>query len=142
MTTVNVRELLSRPSNTVERPPILPAGHYEGTVTRFEFGKSGQKKTNQITFFYSVSGATDDVDPSEVEGINFARVELRQVFYLTDKALYRLVDHLDAIMGQSGDNIDDRINETPGTSVIICVRQRLNDDGEPTSNDVTTVTAQ
>jgi len=140
MATVNVRELLSRPSNTVERPPVLPAGHFEGSVLRFEFGKSGQKKTPQVTFFFSVSGATSDVDEEDVAGINFQRVELRQVFYLTDKALYRLVDFLDAVQGESTENIDDRINELPGTAVIIGVRQRLNDDGEATGNDVTTVT--
>ena len=140
-TTVNVKDLLSKPADSFERPPILPAGHYTGTFVKHEFDKSRQKKTPLIRFYLNPTTPGDDVDPDEVRNIDFKKVLLRHEFYLTPGAMYRLGDFLDAVLGESSDNVDERIPQTTGLEVHIGLRQRMNDDGDPAGNEVTTVTA-
>lgn len=140
--TVDVRALLSQATNTVERPPVLPQGHFHGTVLRSEFDKSRQKKTPLIRFYLNPTSAGDDVAEEDMEGINLKAIELRYEFYLTPKSMYRLSDFLDALLGEAeGSSFDERIPEVIGAACLIGVRQRLDDDGKAVGNDITTVTA-
>lgn len=137
----NFRELLSQPTDQFKRPPALPEGHFNGQIKAYEFGKSAKKQTAQIQFIYTITSPTEDVPEEDMAGVDLANGrEMRQTFYITPTALYRLSQHLDALLGeQEGVSFDERIPETRGLDVIIQVSQRLSDDGEDTYNDIKSV---
>jgi hypothetical protein len=141
MATINVKDLLSKPADSFERPPVFPAGHYLGTIVKHEFDKSRAKKTPLIRFYLNPTAPSDDVDPEDVANIDLKKVLWRYEFYLTPTAMYRLADFLDAVLGESTESLDERIPSTSGTEVLIGIRQRTNDEGEVTGNEVTKVTA-
>ena len=141
--TVDFRELLSRPTETAERPRALPDGHYKATISNHEFDRSKNKQTPYVRLFFRINEQTADVDPAAVAGIDFSRIELRKDYFITPRSLYRLADMLDAVLGkESGRSYDERIPNTRGASVIIGVTERKNEDGTSSGfNDVTTVVA-
>ena len=105
--TTTFRSLLSQPTDTVERPRALAAGHYIGTCTRHEFGVSKQKQTPFVRFFFTPTEETADVQEGANAGIDFGKKELRTEFYITPSSLYRLSDFLDAVLGkQQGRSFD------------------------------------
>jgi hypothetical protein len=143
MPPVNVSDLLRQPTDKAERPALLPDGHFTGTILRHEFDKSRQKKTPLVRFFLNPTGVSTDLTEEDIEGINLKTLELRLEFYLTPKSMYRLADFLDGVLGEgSGEGYDERLPETNGANVIFGVRQRLNDEGKPIGNEVTTVVGE
>lgn len=143
MTDVNFRELLSMPTDSAERPRSLPDGHYKGSIGTHEFDRSKKKQTPFVRFMVKIDEPTADVDPAQVNGIDFSRLELRADYYITPKSLYRLSDMLDAVLGkETGRSFDERIPGTRGAKVIIGVKRRLNEDGTDSGyNDVDTLIA-
>ena len=141
MATVNVKDLLSKPADSFERPPVFPQGHYFGTIVKHEFDKSRAKKTPLIRFYLNPTGGSDDVDPEEIANIDLKKVLWRYEFYLTAKSMYHLADFLDRVLGESSERLDERVPMTTGTEVLIGIRQRINDEGEVTGNEVTKVTS-
>ena len=141
--TVNFRELLSQPTDTVERPKSLPNGHYLGVIIGHEFDRSRNKQTPYVRFAMKVDGPTSDVPDGACAGIDFSRRELRKDYFITPNALYRLSDMLDAVLGKTtGKSFDERIPNTRSQRVIIGVTARLNEDGTDSGfNDVTTIVA-
>lgn len=147
MSSLTFRELLSQPTDAVERPKALAVGHYVGEIRSHEFGTSKQKQTPFVRFILVPSEETADVDAGLNTGIDFSKRELRKDFYVTPASLYRLTDMLDATLGKTtGRSFDERIPETRGTRVMFKVTQREVLD-ESTSevkevyNDVDTIVA-
>jgi hypothetical protein len=137
---INFRELLSQPTDVVERPRPLAVGHYIGEIKSHEFGTSKQKQTPFVRFIMVPSEETSDVAEGANAGIDLSRKEMRKDFYITPASLYRLSDMLDAVLGkQSGVSFDVRIPETRNARVMFKVTQRQNDDGTETYNDVDTI---
>src|SRR6267142_1700639 len=97
---VNFRELLSKPTDQVERPKSLPTGHYLGAILSHEFDRSSKKQTAFCRFNIKIDGPTEDVPADALTGIDFSRRELRKDFYITPNSLYRLSDMLDAVLGK------------------------------------------
>lgn len=138
----NFRQLLSQPTDQVERPKPLPTGHYRGEISNHEFGVSKNKQTPFVRFILTPEEADADVDLDRLNGIDLSKKEMRKDFYITHSALYRLSDVLDAILGQQqGRNFDERIPETRNAKVLFGVTERQSDDGIETYNDVTTIVA-
>jgi hypothetical protein len=145
---VNIRELLHVTSEQVERPKPLPSSHYVATITNHEFTKTrSQAQTDVLRFFFKISRVAEDGEANpdvmtQLEGVDLGRTELRKDFFLTPRALYRLSDFVDAVLGkETGRMIDDRIPETRGAHVLINVSQRPANDGSDTVyNDVLDVT--
>ncbi len=139
---VNYRELLSQPSDSFQRPPSMPAGHYIATIKTHQFDKSSKKATPLVRFLFSPREATSDVDEEALANVDLTEKELRKEFYITPKALWRLNKFLDDVLGpQEGRSFDERIPEVKGVEVQIGVTLRFSDDGEMDFNDVTTVVA-
>jgi hypothetical protein len=137
MSSSTFRELLSKPTDAVERPRALAAGHYVGEIKNFEFGTSRQKQTPYVRFMLTPIEATTDVADNANGDIDLSKKELRKDFYITPTALYRLSDMLDATLGkQQGRSFDERIPETRGARVMFAVSTRESDDGNETYNDV------
>ena len=146
MSSSTFRELLSQPTDVVERPKSLAPGHYVGEIRSNEFGLSRQKQTPFCRFILVPTEETADVTEGANAGIDFSKRELRKDFYITPDALYRLSDMLDAVLGkQAGRSFDERIPETRGARVMFQVTQRetMDADGTVTAvyNDVGTVVA-
>lgn len=135
----NFREALSVRSDEIERPKPLPVGHYYATIRGHEFNVSKQRQTPFVRFLLAVTEAADDVDPSEIEGIDLSRRELRKDYYITPAAKFRLADMLDSVIGQPNRTLDERLPDTRGQRVLIQVTQRTSDDGVETYNDVGTI---
>ena len=136
------RELLSQPTDTVDRPRALAEGHYIGEIRGHEFGRSRQKQTPFVRFVLVPSEETADVAEGANAGTDLAKRELRKDFYITPNSLYRLSDMLDATLGQqSGRSFDERIPETRGVRVMFQVTCRDNEDGTETYNDVGNIVA-
>ena len=134
------RQLLAQTSESVERPKPLPEGHYLGSIKSYAFGQSRKKQTAFVEFTYTLEEAQEDVDQTQLEGINLANKEIKSTFYLTPGSIYRLSDFLDAVLGvQSGRTMDERVPETRGTRVQIHVTQRPSEDGKTIYNDIGTV---
>ena len=89
--------ILDTPATEVERPKPLPAGTYSCIVRGLpEYGESSQKKTPFVRFTLAVQAAGDDVDTDELQEIGgIADKTIRNTFYTTPDALFRLTDFLD-----------------------------------------------
>lgn len=70
---VDFKTLLSKPLDEIKRPPALPAGTYHGIVQKYEFGESDKNKTPFVRFTFTIAMAGEDIDPSELEGIDLGK---------------------------------------------------------------------
>lgn len=144
MSTSTFRELLSQPTDKVERPRALADGHYYGFIKDHEFGTSRQKQTPFVAFILTPSEETTDVAEGANAGIDLSKREMRKTLYITPASLYRLTDFLDQSMGkETGRSFDERIPETRGARVMFHVTHRdvTDDNGVVTEtyNDIGTV---
>lgn len=92
MSTPNLRDLLSRPADGFKAPPPLPAGTYYGTISGTEYGESREKKTPYVRFTVKLMSPGQDIEPSMLEGIDLSRRDQRVDFFLTEDAVFRLVE--------------------------------------------------
>jgi hypothetical protein len=140
MSASTFRELLSQPTDAVERPRAIAEGHYVGFIKGHEFGLSRQKQTPYVRFILTPEEETGDVPEGANAGINLSGRELRRDYYITPASLYRISDMLDAVLGkQTGRSFDERIPETRNARVMFKVTCRDNEEGTETYNDVGTI---
>ena len=140
---VDFKSLLSKPLDDVKAPVPLPAGTYYGIIKEYKFDESKEKKTPFIRFTVQLTGAGDDVEPSEVAEIDWSKKQLRKDFYLTEDALFRFKKFLESLGIETvGKSFDSLIPETQGANVLVEVTQRPNTQNpeEPPFNDVKTLT--
>lgn len=125
--------ILDTPATEVERPKPLPAGTYS-TVLRGlpEYGESSQKKTPFVRFTHAIQAAGDDVDTDELAEIGgTADKTIRNTFYTTPDALFRLTDFLEHCgIDAEGKTVRQMIDETPNAAVDITVGHRASEDGQ------------
>lgn len=137
---VDFSKLLSKPMDEIKKPPAVPVGTYTGVITAREFGESANKKTPQVTFQIKLTGATDDVDVAELEGVDFSKKTLRKIYYLTDDATYRLKDLAESCgIPTSGRSLAEPIEDLINMPVLVGVTQRASQDGTELYNDVGTL---
>ena len=137
--TVDFRQLLSKPLDEVKRPPALPAGTYYGTVTKFEFGESNEKKTPYLRLSLAVASAGDDVDQEGLKDIDLTKKQLRKDFYITPDAEYRIKEFLESCsIPTAGRALGEAIPDCMNASVVIEVllRPNRNDANAPPNNEV------
>jgi hypothetical protein len=134
------RTLLSKPADQIEKPKPLPAGTYNGVISKFEFGESRDKKTPYVRFHFALQSAGDDVLANyadQLAKIDLAKKQLRRDFYITDDALYRLKDFAESCgQSTSGRTLNEVIPLLQNSAVLISVTQRNSDDGKDVFNDV------
>lgn len=132
--TPNFESILDMPAADVERPKPLPAGTYDCIVKGlFETGESAQKKTPFVRFTYAITAAGEDVDEDELAEIGgIADKTIKDTYYTTPEALFRLTDTLDAmgIEMDDGKTVRQALSETPNASLRIVVGHRASPDGE------------
>ncbi len=149
MPAVNFRELLTIPTDAVERPKAFPDCWLNGAIGNHEYGESKNKKTPYVRFtlrpesLASAPDGSNGVTEDDLAGIDFSRRELRKDFFITPSSLWRLSDFLDAVLGkESGRTFNERIPDTRNASVIFHVTQReAEGDSETIYNDVQEILA-
>lgn len=125
--------ILDTPATEVERPKPLPAGTYSTIIKGLpEHGESSQKKTPFVRFIHTIVAAGEDVDTDELADIGgIADKSIRNTFYTTPDALFRLTDFLDHCgIDAEGKTIRQMIDETPNAAVDILIGHRASEDGQ------------
>ncbi len=131
------RTLLSKPMDEIEKPKPLPAGTYYGTITDHKFDVSAQKRTPYVRFTVTLDSAGDNIDPSDLEGIDLAKKTQRKDYYLTEDALYRVKAMLESLgITTEGRALGECIPETRNARVMVEITQRNSSDGKDIYTDV------
>lgn len=124
--------ILDEAPTEVTRPKPLPEGTYLCVVGQGEYGKSSQKKTDQIKFPLRPIAAMDDVDPdalAEVDGLEGKNLSI--TLYITDNAKFML----DAFHENCGLDLTEaasrrmRNEEVVNCQVLAAVTHRMSEDG-------------
>jgi hypothetical protein len=124
----------------VKRPVPLPAGTFHGVVGKHSFGESRNKKTPFVAYELGLQTAGDDVDESQMEGIELAKKSFQVTYYLTEDALYRLKEFLESVgIACEGRAIGECIPEAVNSRVLVAVTQRNSEDGTQIFNDIGSV---
>lgn len=125
MPNVNFAELLSKRVDEAERPPVFPAGPYNGIITGHEFLTSSKKGTPFVRFWVKLNAPLEGVDEELFEQAGgmeklSTRKPLGFDFYLTDDAFYRLREFLEdgLQMNSTGRAFDEMIPETTNAEFI------------------------
>lgn len=129
-------DILSKQSSAVERPKPLPVGSYICIVTGLpRQDKSTKKGTDYFEWVLKFQSAGDDVDEEALTAAlgdkNLSERTIKVTYYLTEDALWRLIqflDHCDA--GDEDMTVAQRVNETPNCQVGIYLKHVPSDDGE------------
>jgi len=141
----NFSDLLSKPLDEVIRPPALPAGTYFGSVKNYELGESSEKKTPYVRFNFATSHAGPEIEPSDLEGVDLSKKQLRSDFYLTPDAEWRLKEFLESLgFDTKGRTFASLLPDTINSPVMMDVTQRLNQRNptDPPFNEVRSVKGQ
>lgn len=140
---VDFRKLLDKKAEDVVRPAPLPGGSWKLLVLGYEFAESAQKQTPGVAFKFRPIEAGADVDPNELldqkgNPIDLAKKELRDSFWLTERAEFRLVDFYKACgLNTEGRILYDLLDEAKGCYVWADVGVKPNQDPEkPGYNEV------
>lgn len=119
--------LLKRSTSDIKRPWAFPAGTYTLEVLGYEFGKSEKKETPRCRYKFHVTGFDQDVDPADLADKDWTKKELRDDFYLTENAMFRLVDFLEACgVNTAGRQLDELVPEAVGRTVKVAMIQTPN----------------
>ena len=141
--------ILDRAPSEIEKPKPLPQGSYiTSIVGQPRHDKSSQKQTPLVEFQHKIISAGDDVDADELEAYltmpdktkkKLSDIILKNVYYTTDNAAWRLKDFLkhcglnmgDEETGEAGDydSLRQAVEDTPGKQVGIYVKHTPFQDG-------------
>lgn len=136
----NFRELLSTPMDEIKRPPVLPQGTYHGVVGKHTFGESKQKKTPFVQYDLTLQSPGDDIDESQMEGIDLGKRNMNVTYYLTEDSRYRVKEFLESLGVQTeGRGLGECIPEAVNARVVVAITQRNSEDGTQIFNDVGSV---
>lgn len=126
----NLESLLDKDPSTFERPPVLPEGDYLVTVLDYRIdktpGKDGKEPTQFVEYTYGIQSTVgDSVNEEDLEGIDMAKQKVRDTFYLTDAALYRIREFWEKAGCLEG-TMRDSLQASKGQSVILTVAHSPN----------------
>lgn len=133
--TATFESILDTPATEVERPTPMPAGTYDAIVQGlFDQGESSKKKTPFVRFTYKFTSAFDDVDTDELATVlgdaPLTDKTIKDTYYTTPDALFRLTDTLEAMGIDLADKtVRHALDETPNASVRIVIGHRPSEDG-------------
>ncbi len=141
MSEVNFENLLSQPTDEVEKPKPLPAGTYQFAIVEHIFDTSSKKGTPYVRFMLSPIAAGEDVDEDLLAGVNnWQAKKMKFDCFLTEDAIWRLKDFLEnAGINTSGRTFAECVPEAMGAFVSGFVKHDIN--GEDTYANIDKVTA-
>lgn len=129
---VDFSQLLSQRVDDAKPPQPLPAGTYEGLITKYEFKESKEKKTPMLAVSVKFLAAREDVDPAGLTEIDLPKIERVYNFILSDNARFRLAEFIKSCgIPTTGRAFSETVPEINNQSVLIKVSNRL-DPRDPT----------
>jgi len=143
---IDYKSLLSRPADSVKKPPLKPSGTYFGIIKEHKFDVTREKKTPFVRFTFNNIMPGPDLshdalrDAETGEMIDLTRWNPHKDFFLTDDALYRLKEFMVSVgVPHEGRMLDEMLPETRGMAVTLQVTQGTTTDGKLFNNigDVT-----
>lgn len=115
---VDFNALLDKQADEVRPPEPLPFGTYTFMVRGKEYGTSTQKHTPYVRFFLKPQSPDADVDTEALSGVDLSTKELRDDFYLTEAAMFRLKNFIEACgIETTGRKMLDLVNSVEGAFV-------------------------
>ena len=131
MPEVNFADLLNVQVDSVERPPVFPAGPYSAIVAAHEFGTSSKKGTPYCRYGIKLISPQEGVNQElfeEAGGMEKLadRKNMNLDFYLTPDAYYRLREFLENTLeiNCSGSSFDTKIPEAVNQPLTIEIDHR------------------
>lgn len=140
MNAPNFSSVLDRPAESVEKPKPIPPGTYLfACKDQPRFDKSTKKGTEFVEFTCIPLQAGEDVDADALsealtnkntgEVKPLAEKVIKNTFYLTEDALWRLTEFLEHLgLDSKGKSIGALISETPGCQFLGAVVHKMADD--------------
>ena len=126
-------DALNRKADDVEKPKPLPVGTYLCTVAGpAEMKEIGQNSTPAAIFQFKVISPEGDVDMEALSNAGGAQGKtLRQTFFLTEDALYRLKDFLVDVCGiePNGRSLGEMLPDAVNRMFKATVKHRPSQDG-------------
>lgn len=128
---VDFRQLLSKPLDSVKRPPAYPAGTYFGTIVSHKFDESpwADKTTGlkepQVIFSIRLTQHGEDVDDADFAAAGGAGKLVSRAFPLDGENVWATKTFLEGLgIATAGRTFDTTIPETTGVSVMFELTQR------------------
>lgn len=124
-------EILTKPASEIKAPDALPVGTYHCIVEGPpEQGKSSQKGTDYLEFKFKIMSPMDDVNAAEAAEQQVVGKIIRQQYYITDGASWRIVEFLRDSLGIPETNIKEMMMQAPNKSVLVKLRHEASPDGK------------
>lgn len=136
-------DILDRAPTEVEKPKTMPVGSYTCLVKGLpRFDVSEKKKTPFVEFTLQFLSPHDDVDQDDLraaltkktgETVPLNAKTIRNTFYLTEDALFRLntfLEHLGFDIDDAESNLRQMCNEAQGKQVGVQIKHGASEDGE------------
>jgi len=118
--------LLDKDPASFERPPVAPEGEYLLVIKGKSYGQSSQKKTPFVEFQYGVVDAMASVPEEALDGIDLAKIKLRDQFYLTEDAMFRLREFFETV-GCLQETTRESIDAAVGQQVVATIGHETSD---------------
>lgn len=134
-------DILKTKRGDAERPSPMPVGDYVCVIAgQPRQDKSKQKQTPFVEFTYKILEALDSVDADQLdewltnkkgEKKKLSEVTIKDTYYLTEGALWRLEEMLKAAGLEEDDDMSftQAIEEAPGHQLVVTMRHESNQDG-------------
>ena len=138
---VDFSKLLSKSADDITKPKPVPVGTYSGVIKKYEYLESkNENKTAYVRFAVRLQAPHDDVDPSDLEGVDLTKKSLRKDFYLTEDAQYRVKEFAESCgVATSGRSLAEIIPDIVNAQVLVGNTQQSSPDGSEIYNNVNTI---
>lgn len=135
MAQANFGSILDKAPSDIKPPVALPVGSYLTTVIGLpRFDKSTKKGTEFVEYTLKFVQALDDVDADELKAIEGGITDktIKNTYYLTDAALWRLKEFLEhcGLDVEAAESLRELIEQPQGQQVIIHLKHEASDDGQ------------
>lgn len=125
---VDFNSLLEKSADEVPVPKSAPPGTYKCRVGEYETGTSSKKGTPFLQFSFHPLEPMEDVDTESLADVDLESMTFRDEFYLTEKALYRLVRFAQSCgVKTEGRQLNEIVEELSGAEVLVSVSQDPSD---------------
>lgn len=134
--------LLDRQGSSFEKPKPLPAGHYEGTISKLitkevnvknrETGDMEKRTLGEMFVRATSAGEDVDADALEAYGGLSARSTLRHTWWLEEDSMHEFISFCENVLGFDADNtVREHIDAVAGNGLLFeCINVPDQNDSE------------
>ncbi len=123
------KALLKQQADEVVRPPPIPAGTWGCQIQSHTFGKSAKKQTPYVQFAWALMEPGPDIDTAELEDFKHQGKVIKQDFYVTEDALYRLREFFENLGCEvQGKSLEELVQDSTGLPGMLSISNRPSDN--------------